>query len=217
MVAKRSRLGWLGPVIVLVGALVAGLGAWAVITGKPKPGAVIDRIPIDATAAFVVRGEIDGGRNFVELVRGDEVVWRALVPHYAGRPGAPGIAWNDVAVTVRVLRENRAEIFAVAMRDASKIGSLRLAPNHGQVIKQKAGPVTLTDHVRSYEIVGGEGWHQLVSIDLSTGHALWAQELGPAPVETAGIDAGTVWVQQGATKRAFRATDGVAQPSDSSS
>lgn len=217
MTAKRTRLGWLGPVIVLVGAAIAGLGVWAVINGRPTPGAVIDRIPIEDGAALVVRAEEDGGRNFVELVRGDEVVWRALVPHYAGRPGAPGLAWNAVAVTVRVLRENRAEIFAVSMRDASKIGSLRLAPNHGQVIKQKTGPVTLTDHVRSYEIVGGAGWHQVVAIDLSTGLAVWAQELGPAPVDAAGLDGDTVWIRQGDLKRAFRVTDGVAQRSASSS
>jgi len=214
---RRTRLGWLGPIIVLVAAAIAGLAAWAVVVGKPTPGAEIDRIPIDARTTFVVRAEQDGGRNFIELIEGDKLVWSALVPHYAGRPGAPGIAWNNVAVSVRVLRDNRAEIFALSLHDATKIGGFRLAPNHGEVIKQKAGPVTLTDHVRSYEIVGGADWHQLVTIDLSTGEALWVQELGPIPVDAGAVEAGTVWVRQGGLKRAFRVADGVEQPSASSS
>ncbi|MDQ3364137.1 MAG: hypothetical protein M3680_01735 [Myxococcota bacterium] len=208
MTNRRTRLGWLGPVIVLVGIAAAGVATWYMVVAKPKAGAVIDTIAISANESLVVRAEDGGPRNFVELRRGDELVWQAIVPPYAGRPGAPGLAWNQVAVSVRVLRDGAPEIFAVAMRDASKLGKLGLAPGKGRAIKATTGPVTLTDHVRSYEIVSGEGWNHLVAIDLSTGEAKWKQELAPGPVEAGGVDGETVWIRQGGARTAFRVTDG---------
>ena len=218
----RRRLGWLGPAIVIAGVAIAGLGVWYMARARPEPGAVIDTIRIDDRASFVVRAEEGGDRNFVELRDGDRLVWQALVPPYAGRPGAPGIAWNQTAVSVRVLRGGHAEVFALAMRDAAKLGGFKLAPGLGPAVKATRGPVTLTDHVRAYEIVGGEGWHQLVAFDLSTGEAVWKQDLGPAPIDDGGIEApaggaghdaasarGTVWLLQGGRRRAFRAADGV--------
>ncbi|HWO26033.1 MAG TPA: hypothetical protein VNO30_45210 [Kofleriaceae bacterium] len=208
----RRRLGWLGPAIALAGAAVAGLAVWYMVRAKPQVGAVIDTIRIDDRAAFVVRAEAGGDRNFVELRDGDRLVWRALVPPYAGRPGAPGIAWNQIAVSVRVLRDRRAEVFALSMHDAAKLGGFKLAPGHGPAVIAARGPVTLTDHVRSYEIVGGDGWHQLVAFDLATGEGAWKQELGPAPIDDGGIEAGaaggTVWLLQAGRRRAFRVTDG---------
>ena len=212
MVGRRRRLGWLGPAIVMIGVAVALLGLWLVIAGRANPGAVIDTIAIDSQTSLVVRAEEGGDRNFVELhVRtGDEdkLVWQALVPPYGGRPGASGIAWSNKAVTVRVIRNGRAEIFALAAHDASKLGGFKLAPGKTAVVKQTAGPVTLTDHVRSYEIVEGRDWHQLVAIDLATGEGLWKQDLGPAPIEDAGIEGGTVWIRQPSSKRGFRVLDG---------
>src|SRR5690349_2902278 len=102
---RKTRLGWLGPAIVFVGVVVAALGTWFMIVSKPKAGAVIDSLPIDSTYALVVRAEDGGERNFVELRAGDRVMWQSIVPTYAGRPGAPGIAWNSLAVTVRVIRD----------------------------------------------------------------------------------------------------------------
>src|SRR5262249_46681902 len=180
--ARRSKLGWLGPTIVLVGAAVAGLGGWYMVHARPQEGAVIDTIAIDGRPALGVRGETGGERAFVELRDGDQLVWQALVPRYGGRRGAPGIAWCPTAVSVRVVRDGHAELFALAMRDAAKLGGMRLAPGHGRVADDPSGPITLTDHIRSYEIVSGPAWHQLVAIDLASGHALWARELGPAPV-----------------------------------
>ncbi len=226
---RRRRLGWLGPAIVLVGAAAAGVAAWAIATGKPEVGAVIDTIRLDDRASIVVRAERGGDRNFVELREGDRLAWRALVPTYAGRPGAPGVAWNQIAVSVRVVRGDRAEVFAVAMRDGSKLGGFTLAPGQGPAVIATRGPVTLTDHVRSYEIVSGDGWHQLVAFDLSTGEGLWKQDLGAAPIDDGGIataggagDAGgppitagvapsaddVVWLLQGGRRRTFRVTDG---------
>lgn len=209
----RRRLGWLGPVIALVGVAAAALGVWFMATARPQVGAVIDTIRIDDRAAFVVRAEVGSDRNFLELRDGDRLVWRALVPRYAGRPGAPGVAWNQTAVSVRVLRGEHAEVFALAMTDAAKLGGFRLAPGHGPAVIADRGPVTLTDHVRSYEIVSGAGWHQIVAFDLSTGEAAWKRDLGPAPIEDGGLESGSagasaVWVRQGGQRRLLRAADG---------
>jgi len=203
----RTRLGWLGPAIVGVGAAVAALGVWYMVHARPVAGAVIDTIAVDDHRALVVRGEAGGERAFVELRDRGAVVWQALVPRYAGRPGEPGIAWSPSAVSVRVIRDGRAELFALAMRDATKLGGMQLAPDHGPVIDEP-GPVTLTDHARSYEVVAGTGWHQLVAIDLSTGRALWARELGPARIVAGGVTDGWVWIDQGAGPHSFAALSG---------
>jgi hypothetical protein len=211
MQPRQRRLGWLGPAIVAVGAAVAAVAVWYMVSARPTAGAVIDTIPIDDQHALVVRAEAGGERAFVELREGDElreVKWQALVPPYGGRPGAPGIAWSATAVSVRVIRSGHAELFALSMHDASKLGGMRLAPEHGPVVVEATGPVTLTDHVRSYEIVAGADWHQLVAVDLRSGKALWSRELGATPVRAGGVKADLVWLDQGGAPRLFHAQTG---------
>lgn len=208
MIRRRRALGWLGPAIVLVGAAVAAVGVWYMVHARPSAGPVIDTIPVDEHRVLVVRAETGGERAFVELRDGDEVKWQALVPRYGGRAGAPGIAWSPTAVSVRVIRDGYAELFALTMHDASKLGGMRLAPHHGRVIPDPSGPITLTDHVRSYEVVSGPDWHQLVAIDLTSGRALWARELGPAPVRSGGVQRGVVWIDQGAGLQFFSVLTG---------
>lgn len=204
----RSRLGWLGPVIVVVGVAVAALGVYLVVHNKPKPGAVIETIVVDPTTQILVRAEDGGDRAFVELHRGDELEWQALVPPYGGRPGAPGVAWSDIAVSVRVVRDGKAEVFALAMRDASKLGGIHLGVEHGAIKKAPTGPVTLTDHVRSYELIEGDGWNQLTGIDLRTGAKLWTRELGPGAITAGAVTGGLVVLTQADVKRYFRVFDG---------
>src|SRR5688572_8047329 len=136
------------------------------VIGRPEPGEIIDTIAIDHGAQLVVRAEDGGDRNFVELVENGALKWRALVPPYAGRRGASGIAWNDTAISIRVIRDRRAEVFALQRENAAKLGGFKLAPGKGPVVKQLSGPVTLRDRDHSYEIVQGDGWHQLVAVDL---------------------------------------------------
>jgi hypothetical protein len=213
----RSRLGWLGPAIVLAGAAVAAVGVWYIVHAKPSAGAVIDTIAIDDRRALVVRAEAGGERAFVELRDGDVMMWQALVPPYGGHTGGPGIAWSPTAVSVRVIRDGHAELFALAMHDASKLGGMRLAPQHGPIVDDPASPITLTDHVRSYEVVSGPDWHQLVAIDLASGRALWARELGPVPVRAGGVTHDLVWVDQGAGPAYFRVLTGASDPASTTS
>lgn len=206
---KKTRLGLLGPAIVIVGVIVAGIAVWFITANRPKVGAVIDTISIGGTRALVVRAEDGGERNFIELRDGDRAVWQAIVPPYAGRPGAPGLAWNEFAVSVRVVRNGRAEVFAIALRDGTKLGGFKLAPGKGVVAKATAGPVTLTDHVRSYEIVAGDGWNQLVAIDLGSGEPRWKHDLEGAPIEAGAVEGDIVWIRQAGRVRKFRVVDGV--------
>ncbi|MBA2540288.1 MAG: hypothetical protein H0V17_11675, partial [Deltaproteobacteria bacterium] len=78
----------------------------------------------------------------------------------------------------------------------------------GKVIKQTRGPVTLTDHERSYELVEGEGWHQLVAFDLTTGLAVWLADLGTPPIDEATLADGGVWIVQNGVRRGFAVRDG---------
>ena len=205
--AKRVRLGWLGPVIVLVGVAAALAGLYLVLKNKPNAGAVIETVVIDPDAKIVVRAEDGGDRAFVELHVRDELKWQAMVPHYGGRPDATGIAWSDTAVSVRVVRDHKAEVFALAIRDASKLGGIKLGG--GKPIKPNAtGPVTLTDNLRSYEVIAGEGWNELTAIDLRLGTKLWTNSLGPAPITAGGVKGGLVWIEQGGTKRYFKVFTG---------
>ena len=201
---------YLGPIIFFVGAAIAALAGWYVVHARPKPGAVIDTIPVDKGVELVVRGENGGNRSFLELHVNGEVKWQALIPHYAGAPGRPAVAWGPVAVTVRVERDGHAEVFAFAMRDAEKIGGYRVAIEHEPITTQPQGPITLTDHIRAYEFAGGADWHQVAAVDLATGKGVWKRDLGPAAITDGGVDANAVWyVQDGKRKLLDPATGAV--------
>jgi hypothetical protein len=208
MQPKRVRLGWLGPVIVLVGVAIAGAGLYVMLKNKPKAGAVIETVVIDPRAKLVVRAEDGGERAFVELHVDDELKWQAMVPRYGGRPDATGIAWSETAVSVRVVRDHKAEVFALAIADASKLGGIKLGAGKGPIKTDATGPVTLTDNQRSYEVVAGDGWNQMTAIDLRNGTKLWTKELGAAPVAAGGVTGGVVWIEQAGTKRYFRVFNG---------
>ena len=199
---------YLGPIIFFVGAAAAVLASWYVLHARPKPGAVIDTIRIDKNAEIVLREEASSDRSFIELHMNGKLEWQALIPHYAGTKGRPAVAWSPEAVTVRVARDGHAEVFAFATRDARKIGGYKLAPEHEPITTQAEGPITLADGIRSYEIVGGSGWHQLISVDLASGKGLWKRDLGPAAITDGGVDGSNVWLVQGGKRHLFDAATG---------
>lgn len=206
---RGRRIGWIGIVLFGVGTAVAVLAAWYVMHARPKVGDVIDTIQIDPETTFVISAEAgDGNRSFIELDHSGETVWQALIPHYAGAKGRPAIAWNNKAVTVRVDRGNHAEVFALSMESAAKLGGFKLAPDHEPTTTQKTGPITVTDHIRSYELIGTDKWHELVAVDLNTGKALWAADLGHWQVTEAGVETPYVWVIQANQKRYYNVLNG---------
>lgn len=208
----RRPPGWIGIAIVALGAAISAVGIWYFIGHRPTPGPVIDELAIDEHGKIVVRAEDGGPRSFVELHQDGKLVWQALVPTYAGKQGQPGIAWSDIAVSVRVIRdpahEPRAEVFALSRRDASKLGGVRLGVEHGPIDLAATGPLTISDHIRSYEVVSGRDWHQLVAIDLRIGQIVWQQELGAKPIEAAALENGAVVLTQGGAKRWFNVFTG---------
>ena len=198
-----KRLGLLGPIIVAVGAAVAAVGVWYVIHARPKPGDVIDTFDVGNGDTLVVRAEAGGDRSFLELRRKNDVVWQGLIPHYAGSKGRSGVAWSTTSVTVRIEREGRAEVFAMTLQAGEKLGGIRFAPEHEPIKTQTEGPLTITDHVRSYEIIGGTDWNQIVAVDLRSGKALWKADLGKGAITDGGMMGGEVWVTQSGHRRRF--------------
>lgn len=199
---KKTHLGWLGPVIVLIGIAASIVAVWYMRSARPVPGETIDTIAIDAKRSFVVRKDAeDPRRSFLELRDGDTVKWQALIPRYAGEKGRPALAWSDNVVTVRVERDGRMEVFAFSMRSSEKVGALRLAPEHEPLKLQTQGPITLTDHKRSYEVVSGDGWAQVVAIDLDRGQGVWKIDLGSEPIRAGGIEGDKLWLEQGAKRK----------------
>ena len=99
-------------------------------------------------------------------------------------------------------------MFAFLLTSAEKVGALRLAPEHEPITTQTKGPITLTDHVRSYELTGGAGWNQLVAVGLDTGKGVWKVDLGPEPVTDGGVDGSTLWLVQGGKRLTLEAATG---------
>jgi outer membrane protein assembly factor BamB len=213
---SRGRLGWLGPAIVIVGALVAGVGVVYWMHARPEPGDPIASYAVPELvgdgATLVIRHERGSDeREFVELHASqpdDHVVWQALIPHYAGNAQRPALAWSHDALTIRIERGGRAEVFALSMHDGDKLGGFRLAVEHEPVVTQPTGPITLTDHVRAYEIVGGATWHQLIGVDLATGEGIWKVDLGAEPITDGGVEQGNVWLDQGGRRKTFDGVSG---------
>ena len=207
-----TRMRWLGPGLFGGGAVIAAIGIWYFVHARPVPGAEIDSMRCSG-ATLVVRSEQGGDRSFIELRADGEVKWQALIPHYAGGRGRPAVACGDRTLTVRVERGGRAEVFGFDLRTGDKAGGFRLAPEHEPNHVEPTGPITLTDHVYAYEIVGGAGWHQIIKVDLASGEARWKHDLGPDPVTGGGVSVdGSPWVQQGGRKRDLASFDGSELP-----
>ncbi len=198
--AKKSRLGFLGPGIVIAGLIIGALGAWMIYKNKPEAGGVIDTLVVDSTTKIVIRAESGGPRAFVELVQNGEVKWQAMVPPYAGAPGRVGVTWSDIAVSVRVIRGGKAELFSLARANGSKLGGIHLASEHDKIKLDATGPLSITDHTRSYEIVAGDGWNQVTAVDLKLGTAIWTKELGATPITGGTIEGGQLVLDQVGTK-----------------
>jgi hypothetical protein len=208
----RVRLGWLGPALIAVGVAVAALGIWYIRHARPVPGDEIDRVELPTGVHIIVRAEQAGDHAFVEIWDGDDMRWTQFIPHYAGTAQRTGLAWAGNVMSVRVERDGREEVWALGLPDGTKGGSLFLAPEREPIERQLDGsdtaPLTLHDDHRSYELVGGAGWHQVIAIDLATGKALWKHELTGARVDGFTLTGDTLEIAQGASHVRLHAVDG---------
>jgi hypothetical protein len=216
-----ARVRWLGPAIVIGGLAIGGIAVWYWRHAQPVAGDLVHagrcRNPGGDSGFVAIRSERDGDRSFVEMhARGsdgvDRVIWQALIPHYAGSRDRTAFACGKAALTVRVERGGRAEVFGFELGSGEKIGGYRLASEHEPIRVEPTGPITLSDGERSYEIVGGPGWHQLIAVDLATGRGLWKVDLGADPVDDGRVENGQVSIRQGVRQRSFTPEQGREAP-----
>ena len=207
----RPRFGLLGPILVVVGLLAGGFGIWFMLHVRPVPGDFIDGFALDDNSYIAIRAQPGTDRNFVEVTRQNKQLWQAMIPHYAGRVGAPAIGVSPTAMTVRIARRGRSEVFGLSLTDARKMGALLLGKDRKPTATSHCGEIiTLTADGRAFELLSTQDDNAIASVDVSTGAAGWQAGLGKAPITDAGVANGIVWVNQGTTSTAFHAADGSA-------
>lgn len=205
----RARLGLLGPLVVIVGVAAAAVGIWFMLHVRPAPGKFIDGVALDDDSFIAVREQSGTDRNFIEVTRQNKLLWQAMIPHYAGRVGAPAIGISKTAMTVRIARRGRSEVFGLSLTDSRKLGALLLGKDRPVSATSHCGEViTVTDDERAFELISSPDDNAIASIDVTSGMAGWQADLGKSPIVDAGVADGVVWVKQLDMIRAFRAVDG---------
>ena len=194
---RRASGRWLAPSLLALGIAVGAVGVWFMLHARPHAGAYYEVFAIDDRLAVALRHEDGSERSFVELVeRGRGVRWQALIPPYAGRTDAPGIAASPTAITVRVHRNGKDELWALSTEDADKLGQVGLIPGDPRAGAKPPGVITVSDVKQSFELVGDDA-HQtaVTAIELADGRAQWRVDLGAIDVKDAWLDARALWIQ----------------------
>jgi hypothetical protein len=198
--AGRASGRWLAPLLLGLGVAIGSLGVWYAVHARPTAGDYYEVFALDARTAVALRREVGSDRSFVELVElGRGVRWQALIPPYAGRPDAPGIAASQVAITVRVRRDGKDELWALSTEDADKLGQVELRSGDARAGARAPGVVTVADHVQSFELVG-DATHAtaVTAILLAEGRAQWRVDLGADGVANAWLDGRALWIRTAA-------------------
>ena len=205
----RSRFGLLGPILVIVGLLAGAFGIWFMLRVRPVAGRFIDGFALDDDSYIAIREQPGTDRNFIEVTRQNKQLWQAMIPHYAGRVGAPALGVAPSAITVRIARRGRSEIFGLSLTDARKLGALLLGKDRKPTATSHCGEIiTLTDDGMAFELLSTEDDNAIAAVHVGTGAAGWQTSLGKAPITDAGVAHGVVWVNQGSASTAFHAADG---------
>ncbi|MCE9576371.1 MAG: hypothetical protein K8W52_24700 [Deltaproteobacteria bacterium] len=205
----RASGKWLAPTLLGIGVTVGVLGIWVMVSARVHAGAYFEVLATDGPYAVALRHQDDSPRVFLELIEiGHGVRWQAMVPPYAGTPTAPGLAASPNAITVRVRRDGRDELWAMATRDAEKLGQLGLEPGAAAPGVLPPAVVTVADNVQSFEFAGApDRATTIVGIELAIGSPKWRIELGKVSVRGAWLDDKTLWIDTGAAPLAIdRAT-----------
>jgi hypothetical protein len=207
------RLGWLGPALVILGLAVGGVAVWWMQRARPAPGDVIDALALDGEWAVVVRHERGSTRAFVELTSAKSGTrWSALIPTYAGRPGVPAIAASQAAVSVRVIRDDGPELWALSAKNATKLGAISLTPYAAHPLVADPAVVTRGDARRglAFEVLTGETASTIVAVDLERGAVTWHRAVAG---RVAALDVGATAIvatlaDPGRTRTALAIADG---------
>jgi hypothetical protein len=194
---RRASGRWLAPTLLAIAVAIGGTGVWYALHSRPTPGAYYEVFALDANTAVALRHEVGSERSFVELVElGRGVHWQALIPPYAGRPGAPGLAASTTAITVRVRRAGKDELWALSTNDAEKLGQVELRPGADAPHATPPAVVTVGDRTQSFELVGDASHTTAVTaIELASGKAQWRVDLGPDPIAYGWLDEHTLWIR----------------------
>lgn len=169
------------PLLMAVSLIVGVAGIVWMRTQAPVVADVIDEYRA-AQGLLRVRRVADSSNHMLEFRdTTDHVRWQALIPTYAGRPGASGLAMSDTAATVRVVRSGHAELWSFRMRSVpggaagSKLGALDLTQARpASPTSYTVAPVTFaqgaaTDGYLTYEVLGDDTFTEVVVMDLTQG------------------------------------------------
>lgn len=201
-VPRRASGRWLAPALLTLGVAGGALGVWYMMHAHPRAGAYYEVFAIDDHLAVALRAEEGSERSFVELVdRGRGVRWQALIPEYAGRADAPGIAASPTAITVRVRRDGKDELWALSTEDADKLGQVGLLAGAARAGAKPPAAITVSDATQSFELVG-DATHStaITAIQLADGHAQWRVDLGADDVAGAWLGPDALWIRTTAGK-----------------
>jgi hypothetical protein len=212
-VQPRHRLGWLGPLLVIIGLAGGAFGIWWMQQVRPVAGKVIDAIALGDDAYVVIRDQQGSSRNFLEMIVAGNVKWQTMIPPYAGRLGSPAIGVGPDTLSVRLVRNGHSEVFGLSISNASKVGSFKIAADRPASPTGHCGKViTLTNGSLSFEVVEGDGWNDIAAVDVTTGVPIWSAKLGAATILDGGFVDDVVWLWNGTATLAFALADGAPKP-----
>lgn len=205
------RNGRLVVVIVLaIGLSLGAVGSWWLVRSRPTPGEFIDVLALPNGSAVVIRHERGTDHTFVEVRGPDRLLWRGLVPRYAGSPGTLATAATATVLTVRVTRSGHPVVFAFHTATGRKLASFGLADDlppdpHGYTLP---GIATVPAGERSVEVLGRPGGGaRLILVELSARRLAWRVDL-PAPPDEVWVEADAVLARRGTEVSAWSIVDG---------
>lgn len=197
-------------IVLAIAFALGGLGSWWLVRARPEPGAFLDALALPDGGAVVIREERGTEHAFIEVHDRDRLLWRGLVPHYAGRPGTMAVAVSPAVLTVRVARGGHPHLFAFDTRTGSKITSFDLMvdepPDAAAYTLPSIATVGAGD--RSVEVLARPGGGaRLVLVELRERRLAWKVDVAAPPDEVWVTDTAVV-ARTGSARAAWHVVTG---------